>query len=73
MGTAWQLDLGARMIEANCGQFKVWAPFARTVAVELMDQDRMAIPMQPASDGYFEVTPSLGEGRARCVARFGIQ
>ncbi len=56
MEIVWQLDLGARMIEADRVRFKVWAPFANTVAVELVDQDRTAIPMQPATQGYFEVT-----------------
>lgn len=56
MERGWQLDLGARMIEADRARFKVWVPFANTVAVELVDQDRTAIPMQPASQGYFEVT-----------------
>lgn len=56
MGIAWQMDFGARMLEADRVRFKVWAPFANTVAVELVGQDRTAIPMQPASQGYFEVT-----------------
>ncbi|RPH81789.1 MAG: malto-oligosyltrehalose trehalohydrolase [Nitrospiraceae bacterium] len=62
---AWQLDLGARMIEADRVRFTVWAPFADTVAVELVDQDRTAIPMQPASQGYFEVTVEGVGPRAR--------
>jgi len=56
MEIAWQLDLGARMIEADRVRFKVWAPFANIVAVELVGQNRTAIPMQPASQGYFDVT-----------------
>jgi len=56
MGTVWQLDIGARMVEADLVRFTVWAPFANTVAVELVDQDRTAIPMQAASQGYFEAT-----------------
>lgn len=53
---AWQLDLGARMIAADRVRFKVWAPLACTVSVELVDQDRSAIPMQPLPQGYFEAT-----------------
>ena len=65
MGISWQLDLGARTIEADRVQFKVWAPFTNTVAVELVDQDRTAIPMQPTSQGYFEVTVDGVGPRAR--------
>lgn len=65
MGTAWQLDLGARMIEADRVRFNVWAPFAHTVTVEFVDQDRLTIPMQPASDGYFEVTVEGVQALAR--------
>jgi maltooligosyltrehalose trehalohydrolase len=54
MEGAWQLDLGARMLEADRVRFKVWAPFVRNVAVELVDQNRTAISMQPSSQGYFE-------------------
>ncbi len=52
----WQLDFGASMIGSDRVRFKVWAPAAQTVSVELVDQDRIAIPMQPTSEGYFEVT-----------------
>lgn len=65
MDNAWQLDLGARMIEADRVRFTVWAPLANRVAVELVDQDRKAIPMQPASRGYFEVTVEGVGPRAR--------
>jgi maltooligosyltrehalose trehalohydrolase len=65
MDGAWQLEFGARMIEADRVRFKVWAPFANTVAVELVDRDRTAIPMQPAAQGYFEVTVEGVGPRAR--------
>ena len=65
MDDAWQLEFGARMIEADRVRFKVWAPFARIVAVELVDQDRSTIPMQPSSEGYFEVTVEGVGPRAR--------
>ena len=54
MDETWELDLGARTIGTNQVHFNVWAPFAQQVAVELVGQDRTAIPMQPASQGYFE-------------------
>lgn len=65
MDKSWQLDLGARMIEGDLVRFKVWAPLANTVAVELVDQDRMAIPMQPLPKGYFEATVEGVGPRAR--------
>ena len=65
MDKSWQLDLGARMIEADRVRFTVWAPLANTVAVELVDQDRMAIPMQPLPKGYFEATVEGVGPRAR--------
>ncbi len=65
MERTWQLDLGARMLEADRVRFTVWAPFANTVAVELVDQDRKAIPMQLGSHCYFEVTVEGVGSRAR--------
>ncbi|MDH4186644.1 MAG: alpha-amylase family glycosyl hydrolase, partial [Nitrospira sp.] len=64
-GHAWQLELGARMIGAEQVHFRVWAPFATSVAVELLDQNRTAIPMQPSGQGYFEVTAEGVGPRAR--------
>lgn len=51
-----QFECGATMIGPDRVRFTVWAPFATTVAVELVDRDRTAVPMQPASHGYFDVT-----------------
>lgn len=64
-GEKWQLDLGARNIGPDHVRFRVWAPVVQMMAVELVDQDRTAIPMQPASNGYFEVTVEGVDPRAR--------
>lgn len=56
MAGKWKLDLGASTIGSDRVRFKVWAPAARKVSVELVDQDRTVIPMQPSLQGYFEVT-----------------
>jgi maltooligosyltrehalose trehalohydrolase len=56
MAGKWTLDLGASTIGSDRVRFKVWAPAARKVSVELVDQDRTVIPMQPSLQGYFEVT-----------------
>jgi maltooligosyltrehalose trehalohydrolase len=65
MDETWQLDLGAKMIGTNQVRFNVWAPFAQQVAVELVEQDRTSIPMQPASQGYFETIVEEVDPRAR--------
>ncbi|MDH5499381.1 MAG: alpha-amylase family glycosyl hydrolase, partial [Nitrospira sp.] len=65
MDETWELDLGARTIGTNQVHFNVWAPFAQQVAVELVGQDRTAIPMQPASQGYFEAIVDDVDPRAR--------
>ncbi len=62
---SWQLELGARMIGVDRVQFRVWAPFANVMAVELVDQDRMAIPMQRSAQGYFDATVEGLGPRAR--------
>jgi maltooligosyltrehalose trehalohydrolase len=55
MEEAWQLDLGARMVAGDRVRFKVWAPFARSVALALEGQDRAPLPMQRSEQGYFDV------------------
>ncbi len=65
MDRAWRLESGANLIGPGRVRFRVWAPFARQVAVELVGQDRTAIPMQPASQGYFEVIVEDVDPRAR--------
>lgn len=65
MERAWELDLGARIISADRAQFKVWAPSVRQVAVELVGQNRTAIPMQPTAHGYFELMVEGVQPRAR--------
>lgn len=65
MDKPWRLEAGANLIGPGRVRFRVWAPFARQVAVELVSQDRTAIPMQPASEGYFEVIVEEVDPRAR--------
>lgn len=65
MDKPWRLEVGANLIGPGRVRFKVWAPLARQVAVELVSQDRTAIPMQPASEGYFEVIVEEVDPRAR--------
>jgi len=65
MDKPWRLETGANLIGPGRVRFRVWAPFARQVAVELVSQDRTAIPMQPASQGYFEAIVEEVDPRAR--------
>lgn len=65
MEKPWRLESGANLIGPGRVRFRVWAPFARQVAVELVSQDRTAIPMQPVSEGYFEVIVEDVDPRAR--------
>ncbi len=63
MSEGWQLDLGARRMGGHRVRFTVWAPFARTVAVELVDQQRAPIPMEPGPQGYFDIVAGdIGPG-----------
>ncbi|MDH5669907.1 MAG: alpha-amylase family glycosyl hydrolase, partial [Nitrospira sp.] len=65
MDEPWRLELGANQIGPGHVRFRVWAPFARQVAVELVGQRQSPVPMQPASPGYFEATLEDVDPRAR--------
>jgi maltooligosyltrehalose trehalohydrolase len=66
----WSLDIGARLVAPSTVRFRVWAPYAKTVEVRLMDRDRKPlppIPMEPCEPGYFEATiPEAGPGSRYC-------
>lgn len=50
----WSLDIGAIPISTDSVKFRVWAPYARSMAVKLIDQGRVVAPMQRDGQGYFE-------------------
>ena len=52
----WSLDIGANPINGNSARFRVWTPYATSVAVRLIDQNMVTVPMQPNGRGYFDVT-----------------
>jgi maltooligosyltrehalose trehalohydrolase len=59
----WRLDIGATVVGSKGVRFKVWAPQAKNVAVELMGQERRTVAMQPSSQGHFEVlVEGIGQG-----------
>jgi maltooligosyltrehalose trehalohydrolase len=53
---AWQLDLGANLIGSSTVRFRVWAPRARRVSVQVLNSGRDPFPMEPRERGYFDVT-----------------
>ncbi|MDH4154116.1 MAG: malto-oligosyltrehalose trehalohydrolase [Nitrospira sp.] len=52
--TVWSLNLGATPLVENAMRFRVWAPHATEVAVQLLGEGRSAVPLQPEAHGYFE-------------------
>ena len=61
----WSLDIGATLVASDIVKFRVWAPHARSVAVKLIDQDRVVVPMQRDERGYFETVVTGVSPRAR--------
>lgn len=61
----WSLDIGASPIDGNSARFRVWAPYAKSVAVQLIDQDRITVPMRAEGRGYFHGTVEDIGSRAR--------
>ena len=49
----WSLDIGATPTTGDGVKFRVWAPYAKSVAVKLVDQDRVTVPMQRDDTGLF--------------------
>jgi maltooligosyltrehalose trehalohydrolase len=62
-GSPWRLDLGATVLQEGV-QFRVWAPPARRVEVELDGARKRYLPMARAADGVWTaVLPESGVGR----------
>jgi len=62
--TAWQFDLGARVIKGEGTRFRVWAPKAKTVAVLVLSGKAAGtVAMQQEEKGYYCVTiPGVADG-----------
>ena len=58
MTQPWHLDLGARVISPDAVHFRVWAPRAETMNVELHAANPRRIPLAPTQHGYWEATVS---------------
>ncbi len=54
----WQLDLGARPLGAFEVSFRVWAPFAQTVAVQTAGPDSTLSLLAKHDSGYFQANIS---------------
>lgn len=61
----WSLDIGATPTTGDAVKFRVWAPYAKSVALKLVDQDRIMVPMQRDEQGYFETVVTGVAPRAR--------
>jgi maltooligosyltrehalose trehalohydrolase len=53
---AFETDLGARHLEGDRSAFRVWAPLARSLDLEVYGPRPLVAPMAPAAAGYFEIT-----------------
>ena len=63
----WRLDLGACPEGSSSTRFRVWAPYATSVAVRLIGREREPIPLAVSDRGYFEGTIQGAEPGARYV------
>ena len=55
--------LGATPLSTGECLFLVWAPFADSVKLQILDSPRRSIPMERLAKGYFRL---VTEGRATC-------
>ena len=62
--SAWQLDLGAQVLEGGGTRFRVWAPKAKSMAVLVLSGKAAGtVAMQREDRGYFSVTvPGVADG-----------
>ncbi len=62
---AWTLDLGARVLSPTTVHFKVWAPKAEAVSVNVDDSAPSGHPLSPTQQGYWEGTVSGASANSR--------
>ena len=56
------LRLGARLVDSNRTEFRVWAPELERVELHLVAPEERRVPMQKTSTGYHEAAVDCGEG-----------
>ena len=54
MSVGWRPSLGATYLGDGRCRFRVWAPFAESVQVRLLDTPERRIPLEPSSWGYYQ-------------------
>lgn len=63
MTQVWDLTLGATPLGDDIVRFVVWAPFAKTVSVRIVEDPERVVPMEPGERGYhFAVVDELPAG-----------
>lgn len=62
--TAWQFDLGARVLNEDGARFRVWAPKAQSMEVLILSGKAAGtVAMQQEEKGYYSVTiPGVADG-----------
>jgi maltooligosyltrehalose trehalohydrolase len=59
----WRLDLGATVLSPSTVRFRVWAPRAQSVSVQVCDANRTSAALEPRDRGYYEgVLSGIGPG-----------
>ena len=49
----WAMNIGANPIDRKSVNFRVWAPYAESVKVRIIDQSTESIPLEPQARGYY--------------------
>ncbi|WP_026073149.1 malto-oligosyltrehalose trehalohydrolase [Nodosilinea nodulosa] len=50
------MRIGAHYLEDRCCEFTVWAPKAKTVAVQILGSPERLLPLEAQADGYWQAT-----------------
>lgn len=59
----WRMQIGSQLVAPRIARFRVWAPFAKQVAVHILGRDERIFLMEPRDRGYFEATvPDIDAG-----------
>ena len=59
----WKYHLGAQLVDATSVEFRMWAPWAKSVAVNVLEGSSNPIPLDPQPFGYWQtIVPHLSAG-----------
>ena len=59
----WEYHLGTKIIDSSTVEFKVWAPRAKTMAVNILGKSEGPIPLKSQSFGYwYSTVENVGPG-----------